>query len=124
MSTLPQIDKLDMFEVYAFYDRPVLFSCFDKYADRMFLVVFLGEKEFCVSWMLAEVSSPRLFDIRAGLISLRDAFEKTEDGFVFKLTCPPMAPQIIERISAVSLDSELLPEVGEKLRALRGHSSI
>jgi hypothetical protein len=90
MSVLPEstmLGKLEMIEVYDFYDKPALFSCKNQ-SGQIFIVLWVDSSEVSDIWLYASVSSDRFKSIRKGEIQLRNIFINSEDAFVYKVATP------------------------------------
>ena len=90
MGYLPQsthLGKLELIEVYEFYDQPILFSCRNA-SDAIFMGVFAAEDDNFETWLYAGVSLHRFNQIRSGAIDLHDAFSEVEDGIIYQIKVP------------------------------------
>ena len=118
MSLLPQetiLGKLEIIEIYEFYDKPCLFSC-RNIAGQIFLVVWVDETSYSDSWLYVPVSRRRLQQVVTGGIELRNAFSEAEDGFVFEITIASNEKKTdVLTISCGNLQEESLPASGEFL---------
>lgn len=118
MSILPvhtQLGKLEIIEVYEYFDRPVLFAC-RNLADHLFLVVLEDEQENADSWLYVALSSTRFQQIRSGTLDLYHAFKLAENEFVLRvLMYHDKHPSIIEYVPADELQPDQLPEIGQYL---------
>ncbi len=83
----PELGKLEMVEVYNYYDIPILFSCKNA-ASQLYIVYFADRLPDYDMWLYAEVSIARFNLIRAGKIDLFDTFFKPEMGRLLKVTIP------------------------------------
>lgn len=111
---IPDLGKLEIVEIYAFYDEPVLFSC-QNTLGSLYLVVAADENEQNETWLYAEVSTERLNLIRSGSIDLHDAFADTEDGRVLQVQFPrdtQFEPKI-ESVKSEQISKDMLPIPGE-----------
>lgn len=113
---IPGLGKLEIVEVYIYYDQPVLFSCKNA-AGHLYLVLAADENDQYETWLYAAVSVERLNHIRSGAIDLHDAFADTEDGFLLQVIAPyddqiPFRP---EPIQSNRISEEMLPIPGERL---------
>ncbi len=118
MSLFPKythLGKLEIVEVYEYYDIPCLFSC--KNASRqLFLAVWLDQTTEVGTWLYVPMSQRRLENVRSGGIDLRDAFLNSEDGFVYKVIIPcDGSPDRVETIFCENLVDDWLPMAGEFL---------
>lgn len=116
MGYLPQsthLGKLELIEVYEFYDQPILFSCRNA-SDAIFMGVFAAEDDNFETWLYAGVSLHRFNQIRSGAIDLHDAFSEVEDGIIFQIKVfyderiPVSMP-----ISTTQIPDDMLPLPGE-----------
>lgn len=119
MSVLPKntaLGKLEIIEVFEYYDQPVLFAC-QNAAGSLYLAVLEDEDEDFESWLYAPMSPERFAQVRSGGVDLYSAFRNAEDGFVFRVTrhwADPSAPNV-DVIPVDQLTEEQLPEAGETL---------
>ncbi|MDX2241973.1 MAG: DUF6575 domain-containing protein [Leptolyngbyaceae cyanobacterium bins.302] len=118
MSLLPQetiLGKLEILEVYEFYDKPCLFSC-RNVAGQIFLAIWIDETSYSDSWLYVPTSLRRLQQIITGGMELKSAFLEAEDGFVFEvIIAHDEGSTDILRISCDNLDEDKLPAPGEFL---------
>jgi hypothetical protein len=118
MSLLPQLTnlgKLEIIEVYVYYDQPCLFSC-KNLTGHIFLAVWIDETEVEDIWLYVPISKQRFQSIRSGEIDLRDAFLKSEDSLVYKVIIPQEnLPSLVETIQSDRLNEDWLPVAGEYL---------
>ena len=110
------LGKLEIIEIYAYYDQPVLFAC--KNSDAHFyLVVAADENDQDETWLYVEVSAERLDLIRSGAIDLHDAFADSENGHLFQVKffyANPTSPQI-KYLESNRIPEDMLPIPGECL---------
>jgi hypothetical protein len=116
MGYLPQLThlgKLELIEVYEFYDQPILFSCRNA-SDAIFIGVFADEDDNFETWLYVGVSPHRFKQIRSGAIDLHDAFSEVEDGIIFQIKVPhnEQIPESMP-ISATQIPDDMLPLPGE-----------
>ena len=116
MSYLPQsthLGKLELIEVYEFYDQPILFSCKNA-SDAIFMGVFAAEDDNFETWLYAGVSPHRFNQIRSGAIDLHDAFSEVEDGIIFQIKVPHDGQMPVSMpISAAQIPDDMLSLPGE-----------
>ncbi len=133
MGYLPQLThlgRLELIEVYEFYDQPILFSCRNA-SDAIFMGVFADEDDNCETWLYIGISPRRFKRIRSGAIDLHDAFSEVEDGIIFQIkvshdeqgpvSMPIPATQIPDDMlplpgEFINLDTPTLPELDEDLK--------
>ena len=113
---ISELGKLDIIEIYDYYDQPILFSCKNA-AGHLYLVVAADENEQHEVWLYAGVSAERLNLIRSGAIDLHDAFAGPEDGFLLQVIAPysNQTPLRIEPIQPNEISEDMLPMSGERL---------
>ncbi|WP_445245324.1 DUF6575 domain-containing protein [Microcoleus sp. OTE_8_concoct_300] len=112
MSLLPQLTnlgKLEIIEVYEYYDTPSLFAC-QNLSGQLFLTVWAEQTTEFGTWLYVPISQRRLKNVRSGNIELRDAFVNAEDGFVYKvlISCDG-SPDKVEIIWCENLIDDWLP---------------
>ncbi|NER99009.1 MAG: hypothetical protein F6J86_35170 [Symploca sp. SIO1B1] len=116
MNLLPQnthLGKLEILEVYDYYDLPCLFSC-KNLSEHIFLAILSELTKELAVWLYVPTSRGRLENIRSGTIDLHDAFVKSEDGFVYKVIIDVNnSADKIEPIFCENLNQEWLPIAGE-----------
>lgn len=111
--TVPEntiLGKLEIIEVYEFYDEPLLFACRNA-SDATFIAVLADEDDESNRWLYAAVSKRRLELIRSGAIDLHSAFSNTEDGFVFLVNIPIKGeePVSVNVQNSATIGEDLLP---------------
>ena len=116
MGYLPQsthLGKLELIEVYEFYDQPILFSCRNA-SDAIFMGVFADEDDNFETWLYVGVSPHRFRQIRSGAIDLHNAFSEVEDGVVFQIKVPHDEQMPVSMsIPATQIPDDILPLPGE-----------
>ena len=114
LSELTYLGKLELIEVYEFYDQPILFSCRNA-SDAIFMGVFADEDDNFETWLYAGVSPHRFNHIRSGAIDLHDAFSGVEDGVIFQIQIPHNNGQmpVSTSVSASQISDDMLPLPGE-----------
>ena len=105
---IPELGKLEMVEVYNYYDIPILFSCKNA-ASQLYIVFFADRLPDHDVWLYAEVSITRLNLIRAGKIDLFDTFSKPEMDRLLKVIIP--SNNSVEFSSEFILPSELSEDI-------------
>lgn len=119
MSLLPQetiLGKLEILEVYEFYDKPCLFSC-RNVVGQIFLAVWIDETSYSDSWLYVPTSLRRLQQVVGGGIELKNAFLEAEDGFVLEVIVfhdGDKAADVL-RTSCSNLEEDKLPAPDEFL---------
>ena len=84
---IPDLGRLEIIEIYDYYDQPILFACKNA-AGHLHLVVAADENDQHETWLYVRVSAERLNLIRSGAIDLHDAFADPEDGRLFQVKFP------------------------------------
>ena len=116
MGYLPQsthLGKLELIEVYEFYDQPILFSCRNA-SDAIFMGVFAAEDDDFETWLYVGVSPHRFNQIRSGAIDLHDAFSEVEDGIIYQIKVPHDEQMPVSMpISSTEIPDDMLPLPGE-----------
>ncbi len=111
------LGKLNLFEVYEFYDKPVLFTCRNE-LNHLFLSVLVEENVDEGTWLYVPLSERRFSQIRSGGIDLHDAFAESETGFVYVVKSLVTTDEFTEiiNIPTSNLTDESLPKKGENLQ--------
>ena len=111
-----EIDKLEVIEVYDYYDFPLLFSC--KNAAAQIYIAFIADElpEYKM-WLYVEVSSARFNLIRSGEIDLFDTFTKPEMDRLIKVIVPRnnSANFSSVEVSPSDLPNDIFPPVNDYL---------
>lgn len=112
---IPRLGKLEIVEIYDYYDQPVLFSC--KNTDgNLYLVVAADENDQYETWLYTQVSVDRLNLIESDTIDLHDAFADTEDGSVLQVKFPyDETPPLAELVKSNEISADMLPDPCECL---------
>ena len=113
---IPELGKLEIVEIYEYYDQPVLFSCKSP-AGHLYLAVAADENEEHQTWLYVGVSAKRLNRIRSGAIDLHDAFAEPENGFLLQEIIPydnQIQPRL-ESIQPNQIPEDMLPVPSECL---------
>ncbi len=112
---IPKLGKLEIVEIYDYYDQPVLFSCKNTDGD-LYLVVAADENDQYETWLYAQISVDRLNLIRSDTIDLHDAFADTEDGNVFQVKFPyDDTTPLTEQVKSSQISEDMIPDSGEYL---------
>ena len=119
MNLLPldtSLGQLQIFEIYEFYNMPVLFACKNQ-ADTIYLSVWIDETAEANSWLYVSVSPQRFAKIRAGQIDLHDAFAEPEDSIVLKVIISKTADHKtqVEPVPVTEMDNSWAPLPGDYL---------
>jgi hypothetical protein len=116
MKLLPQstqLGKLELIEVYEYYDTPCLFSCRNA-SGHLFIAILFDQTKNIEKWLYASMSQRRFENIRAGLIDIRNAFLNSEDGFVYEVIInSDNSPERVEVLGCENLIDDWLPMPNE-----------
>lgn len=111
MEFLPQntnLGELDIIEVYSYYNGVRLFSCCNVTLNIFFALWIDEEKDFDL-WLYVPVSLKRYQEISLGKMDLRNAFLKSEDGFVFEVKIFFDNQDVVNSIKSEEIDKDWLP---------------
>lgn len=112
---IPKLGRLEIVEIYDYYDQPVLFSCKNTFGD-LYLVVAADENDQYETWLYAQISVDRLNLLHSDTIDLHDAFTDTEDGNVFQVKFPyDDTTPLTEKVKSSQISEDMLPDPGEYL---------
>ena len=102
-------------ETYLYYEGPQLFSVEDENGQK-YLVVLSDENDAMNEslFLYVPVSEARLGEIISGRMMLKDAWDKSESGFVYKVYLRP-SHDSAEKIPCNSIPPAWLPDPGIKL---------
>ncbi|AZR72481.1 hypothetical protein BBF96_03250 [Anoxybacter fermentans] len=104
------IGKLKILEIYEYYDGPRLFSC-ESISGQKYLAVWIDFDEDSERWLYVPVSNHRLSSVKRGLISLYEAFNCPEDGWLWDVkTFFHDQSNIVTQITPNQLSKEDLPD--------------
>ena len=111
---LHQFGKLELIEVYEFYDKPLLYSC--KNTSSIFLVILVDEEDDFDTWLYRPISYNRFQQIRSGVIDLHDAFSKSAEAiFKVQIFYDDERQGYVKQIPVNSIREEWLPLPDERL---------
>lgn len=113
---ISELGRLEIIEIYDYYDQPILFACKNT-AGHLHLVVAADEDDQHETWLYVRVSAERLNLIRSGTIDLHDAFADSENGHLLQVKFSynnPTLPQI-EHLKSNQVPEDMLPMTGERL---------
>ena len=115
---LPQntaFGKLEIFEIYEFFNMPVLFACRNR-AGHTYLAVWIDETEENNIWLYVALSERRFQQLRLAKFDLHDAFTQAEDEVAFQVTVKKMSNTAkIKVVPASTLPQEWTPLPGNYL---------
>ncbi|MDX2078218.1 MAG: DUF6575 domain-containing protein [bacterium] len=92
------LGKLELVEVFEYYDKPILFACRSA-SGQLYLVVQENDYDEYETWLYCSLSNTRFQQIRSGGIDLYNAFKLAEDDFVF----------LVKLFYNADIDSEITP---------------
>lgn len=112
------LGKLEIIEVYEYYDRPLLFSCKNA-LGHIYVALLVDENDESETWYYVGVSKTRFDHIRTGGIDLRTTFAKPEDGVVIQVEIGYSESQKtnITRVPIEQIKDEFLPAPDEFLKS-------
>ncbi|MDE0013749.1 MAG: hypothetical protein OXU36_21590 [Candidatus Poribacteria bacterium] len=113
---IPELGKLEIVEVYEYYDQPVLYSCKNA-SGHFYLVVAAAEDDQFLTWLCVAVSIERLNLIRSGKIDLHDAFVNSENPHAIQVRVPYEEETSVQTDFTYSsqIPEDMLPVSGECL---------
>ena len=113
---IPELGKLEIIEVYEYYDQPVLYSCKNA-SGHFYLVVAATEDAQFLTWLCVAASTERLNLIRSGKIDLHDAFVNSENPYAIQVRVPYEEHASVQTdfIQSNQIPEDMLPMLGECL---------
>ena len=113
---IPELGKLEIIEVYEYYDQPVLYSCKNA-SGHFYLVVAAAEDAQFLTWLCVAASTERLNLIRSGKIDLHDAFADSENPYAIQVKVPYEEHASVQTdfIQSNQIPEDMLPIPGECL---------
>jgi hypothetical protein len=113
---IPELGKLEIIEVYEYYDQPVLYSCKNA-SGHFYLVVAATEDAQFLTWLCVAASTERLNLIRSGKIDLHDAFADSENPYAIQVRVPYEEHASVQTdfIQSNQIPEDMLPMPGECL---------
>ena len=113
---IPELGKLEIVEVYEYYDQPVLYSCKNA-SGHFYLIVAAAEDNQFLTWLCVAVSTERLNLIRTGKIDLHDAFADAENPYAIQVRVPYKEHASVQTdfIQSNQIPEHMLPMPGECL---------
>ncbi len=106
------IGDLIVFDVYEFYDEPVLFAASNE-RGQIFLGLLAQDDAEVKRWLYAPLSSIRLLGLKSDWIDIYSAFKTVEGGQVFESKVSKKGePTIGAWINASDLKDAGLPDSG------------
>lgn len=114
MSILPEdtlLGKLEIIEVYTFYDKPVLFSCRNQ-SGLIFIAICVNSLEFAEIWLYASVSLSRFQSVTKADMKIKNIFTETEDGSVYQVEIPNGREKkaIVTNVKCNEIPDDYLPD--------------
>lgn len=101
------LGKLEVLEVYEYYDQPVLLACLSA-SNIIYLVVAVDASTEAEEWLCVSMSRRRFESVRSGVVDLHAAFASPEDDRVFHFTVPRDGAGVAR--SRILLASDVRPE--------------
>ncbi len=110
------LEELETIEEYAYFNRPLLFSCRNS-AGQIFFALWIKETEDFELYLCVPMSQQRFEEVDTGAIDIRDAFLKSESGFVYEVKIlRENSPDDISTIPSEKINARWLPPAGESLK--------
>lgn len=79
-----KLGKLQVIEVFEYYDGPVFFSC-ESLSSQKYLALWVDALDSFDRWFYLPISDSRLSSVKQGIISLHDCFKEPEDGWLWEV---------------------------------------
>lgn len=113
---IPELGKLEIVEIYEYYDQPVLYSCKNA-SGHFYLVVAAAKDDQFLTWLCVAVSIERLNLIRSRKIDLHDAFADSENSHAIQVKVPYEEHASVQTdfIQSNQIPEDMLPIPGECL---------
>ncbi len=110
------LGQLEIFEIYEFYDMPVLFACRNK-SGHIYLAVWIDETANQDTWLYVSLSPQRFMKVRGGEIDLHDAFAKPEDetALAVRIYKDNAQNSAVKPVSIKDVDRDWFPLPGDYL---------
>lgn len=110
------LGKLEVLEVYEYYDRPVLLSLSSP-TGSTYLAVLADVGEHEDQWLCVAISRLRLEGVRSGAIDLSVAFSNPEDERIFRFSVPsdPLLPVAFQSNLPAEITDDWLPVPGARI---------
>ena len=114
---LRSFGRLELYEIYGFYDSPILVSCRSA-VGTIYIALAIDEHEHADDWLYVAVSQERFIAVRSGAIDLHSAFSEPEDGVAYVASIPHDEHEqaTVATMDAAQLTSDMLPMPGELIR--------
>lgn len=108
--------RLELLEVYDYYDAPVFVSC-QTPSGSLYLAVSVAASEQSERWLYLEVSRERFTQVRSGGLDLHTAFSQPENGVSYLVDVPhdEDVDATVRPLTSADLTDEILPARGEVL---------
>lgn len=108
--TVENVEPLEVFEYFKYYDGPILFTTKLK-GDQLFLCVWAYSDEICDTWLLAPIDERTLSDAKAHKTPVYDLFRNNAHGWVLSVQVVGDKPAFT-RVSCAELTDSQLPDKG------------
>jgi hypothetical protein len=108
------LGELSIDEIFIEYDGPQFFSCRDGEGRRL-LAVHAPSTDDKDNWLYVYISPERLSLLRAGAVSLRDAFYMPEGDTLELVSFLPRGEVEVSKRHPSNLPDDWLPDEGERL---------
>ena len=81
-----KLAPIEIIEVYSYYDKPVLFSCRNKYSA--YIVLSVDSNSTGEIYLYSPISLSDLEGLRGTEVNLRELFLRTRNRFVYRVHIP------------------------------------
>ncbi len=118
MFNLPQdtiLGELKLVNTFQFFDIPRIFSCRNK-SGTQYLALSTFDDYDIFEWLYLPISNDRISSIASKKITLREAFELPEDGYLFHVESSFEGKAKVEYKLPEQISDEDLPKVGAYLQ--------
>jgi hypothetical protein len=105
------LGKLEMGEVYEYYDCPRLFMCKNE-IGKDYIGLSVEDNDGYQVWIYVALSKDRLNNMEANKITLRDVFLTAEEKFVLEVTTYNSQPDTAHMLICADIQEKFLPEEG------------
>jgi len=115
MILLPQntfLGKLEIQDVFEFYDIPLLFTCTNE-SCSIFVAVSIDEENDVYKWLYSPISNETLEQLKRGILDFKTSFQRTINSFSFIVSIYESGLTEIYPINSLTIPDDWLPIAGE-----------